>query len=329
MLSYLRVVRVVQFTRPGRLLPWMGPALRGLIARPFKERVCLQPPAVREARWVHCRGCPHLAGCAYGQTLEPDPPPGTPVFRGREQAARPLVLTLPFPMPIRVGPGDRMPITLTLLGASAQRYEDEVWQSLADAGGRFGFDPARCTFTLEPGEKRDGPHPIELPAKPEGPEVEQVRVDLDSPLFLRTREEEGRRHHLNQPTFADLLRASLRTLGALFTLYDRPLQADFAALKAAAERVPTLRADFVTFSQEHQSNRSGRRTFYGTMGSGVYGPVPRALLRWLEWAGKVHVGQERVCGAGGWRVVVRQESARPAVSLPVVVKDVSAGFLSS
>src|SRR3954454_10757327 len=102
MLLYLRVRRTLRFTRPGRLLPWLGLALRGLLARPFKERVCVHPPAEREQRWVHCRGCPHMSDCPYGQTLEPDPPPGAAIFQGQEQAARPLVLSLPFPMPAQV-----------------------------------------------------------------------------------------------------------------------------------------------------------------------------------------------------------------------------------
>ena len=41
---------------------------------------------------------------------------------------------------------------------------------------------------------------------------------------------------------------------------------------------------------------------YGVMGEGEYGPVPGALMTWLEWGGRVHVGTDRVAGAGGWRV---------------------------
>src|SRR5438876_10907716 len=97
MLLILRTTRTLRFTRPGQLLPWMGPALRGLLALPFKQSVCVQPRAEQDTRWRYCSGCPHMNGCPYGQTLEPDPPAGAAVFHGQEQAARPIVLALPFP----------------------------------------------------------------------------------------------------------------------------------------------------------------------------------------------------------------------------------------
>ena len=37
MLAVLQSTRSLRFTRPGRLLPWMGPALRGLLALAFKQ----------------------------------------------------------------------------------------------------------------------------------------------------------------------------------------------------------------------------------------------------------------------------------------------------
>ena len=300
MLPFLRLTRTLRFTRPGRLLPWLGPALRGMVAHPFKNRVCVHPPAERDTRWVHCHGCPHMTGCSYGETLEPDPPEGALIFPGQEQAARPVVLSLPFPMPPCVQPGDEFPVWLTFLGKQAVQHVDSVWDALADAGGRLGFDPERTTFTLSSHEEYEEAA-IELPASPDGEMVPLVRVSLTGPLFLRSRDDHGKRHHLAEPSFADLLRAGLRTLGGLFALYDMPLQVDFAGLKEAALRVPLVRANYQSFHQQHWSNRSGGRTLHGVMGNGVYGPVPAALVQWLEWAGKVHVGLERIAGAGGWQ----------------------------
>ncbi len=316
MLSLVECTRRLRFTRPGSLLPWMGPALRGLLARRFKGRVCVHPPAEQDGRWRCCdysterprRTCPHLATCPYGQTLEPAPPAGATTFGGQEGAARPVVLTLPFPMPPRVRPGDEFDVKVVCVGPSAQAHAGALWDALADAGGdpRGGFDPDRTTFDFVPGAERVTREVIELPAAiaADEPPIRSLRVELTAPLFLRERDERGRRRHVEQPAFADLLRAALRTVGALFGLYDRPLAADFAGLKAAAAGVPLLASDYAPFYQRHWSNRGGAaRPLHGVVGSAVYGPVPAGLACWLAWGGRLHVGTDRVAGAGGWRVV--------------------------
>src|SRR5262249_7469336 len=43
------------------------------------------------------------------------------------------------------------------------------------------------------------------------------------------------------PRFTELLRASLRSVGQLAVLFDRPMAEDFAGLREAAETVPLLR----------------------------------------------------------------------------------------
>jgi cytidine deaminase len=307
MLTLLRVTRPLRFTSPGRLLPWPGPALRGLLARPFKASVCRQTPAEQETVWRYCRGCPHMAGCPYGQTLEPDPPPGAPVFPGQEQAVRPLVLAPPYPAPARVGPGDGFPLTVTFIGEAAIGHAGRVWEALAVAGAdpRGGLDPDRTTFHLGPSSEVEGPGPVRLPLAPDdGPGlVSKVRVRLTGPLFLRERGPDGRRGHLRVPAFADLLRAALRTLGGLFAVYNRPLPAAFARLKEAAGAVPLRESHFADFYQHHWSNRQEQgRPLHGVVGAGVYGPVLAVLLPWLAWGGRVHVGTDRVAGAGGWEV---------------------------
>ena len=74
MLSLLQSRRTPQLTRSGCLLPWLGPALRGLVARRFKAAVCRFSPQEQDTTWRYCKGCPHMAQCPYGQTLEADSP---------------------------------------------------------------------------------------------------------------------------------------------------------------------------------------------------------------------------------------------------------------
>jgi hypothetical protein len=304
-LEVMRTTRRLVFTRHGPLLPWMGPALRGLLGWRLKTVFCRQPREEWNGRWRYCAGCPHMAECAYGQTLEPDPPLEAEVFRGQEQAARPMVLCLPFPMPLEARPGLKVPVTLTLVGRLAIAQADHIWRSLNEAGTESGFDPDHTTFVIEPDGEMVERAMVELPLALDGESLPWLRVELDAPLLLRSMDETGRRRHIADPSFADLLRASLRTLGGLFALYDAPLAANFAHLKDAAADVPLVESGFESFYQRRWSNRARQaRPVHGVVGWGVYGPLPAALMRWLVWGGQLHVGLDRVAGAGGWEVTV-------------------------
>jgi hypothetical protein len=149
-LPVLETTRVLRLRQPGRLLPWLGPALRGLAARRFKERVCRFPWAVQQTERLYCKGCPHLAECPYGQTVEPDPPPGSRVPPGQEDAVRPLVIAPVFPAPAAGRPGLRIPVRVTFLGRSAAAHAEAFWSALAEAGRDCGFDPDGATFAVEP-----------------------------------------------------------------------------------------------------------------------------------------------------------------------------------
>ncbi len=51
MLHYHIQQLTLRTARGGRLLPWIGPALRGLVAAHFKEQACRHPPRERAAQW--------------------------------------------------------------------------------------------------------------------------------------------------------------------------------------------------------------------------------------------------------------------------------------
>jgi hypothetical protein len=58
----------------GPLMPWLGPALRGVVAARLKDRVCRLSAAERQRQGAYCKGCARMAGCPYGETFEPDVP---------------------------------------------------------------------------------------------------------------------------------------------------------------------------------------------------------------------------------------------------------------
>src|SRR5436309_12778631 len=134
MLTVLETQRVLRLTRPGRLLPWLGPALRGLVGMRLKEDVCRQPAAERQTTWRYCKGCPRMGGCAYGETVEPDPPPGSEVFRGQEDGLRPLVIAPHFPAPERGHVGVEVPVRVLFVGRAAAAHAGAFWEAAAEAG---------------------------------------------------------------------------------------------------------------------------------------------------------------------------------------------------
>jgi hypothetical protein len=305
-LQVLETTRRLRLTRPGRLLPWLGPALRGLAAARFKARVCRFPPAIQQTERRYCKGCPHIAECPYGRTVEPDPPAHVHVPSGQEDAARPLIIAPAYPAPRHAVPGTQLPLCVTFVGRTAAAHAEDFWAALAQAGRTSGLGPDGVTFAVEldSGSPAATWHDVVLPldVSAESGEMASVKVELTGPLILRSGGPEGRRL-VTAPTFADLLRASLRTIGPLCRLYGRPLPDEvFRPLKDLSADVPTRSASFEEYEQPKWSNRSEQHgRVRGVLGWGTYGPLPRVLVSWLTWGGRLHVGTHRVAGAGGWQ----------------------------
>ena len=133
----------------------------------------------------------------------------------------------------------------------------------------------------------------------------QSLTAIAGPLLLKQRGERERREVILLPRFADLFRASLRTVGRLFALVGEPIDADFRALAEASEAVELVDHGYEPFEQPSWSNRRRQhRELLGVVGGGRYGDVPLSLLSWLLWGGRFHVGSHRIAGAGGWRLLL-------------------------
>jgi len=310
MLTVLHTWRRLTLQRPGRLVPWLGRALRGLIARQLKRHSCRQAPAEQETTWRYCRGCPHMAGCAHGQTFEADPPGDRFRFAGQDDAARPLVLASEFPLPPRARPGQTLGVRVTFVGADAIPHAHSFWQAAAVAGldPDAGLGPDHIPFTLDlppapaPAHLAETVHlPGHADAFPSG--TARLRLELTGPLILRSSGADGqRRRLLTRPSFGDLFNACLRTLGPLCRLYGQEVPDEaFGLLKQRAALVPTLQTAYRPFTQPAWSNRGEQHgQVQAIVGAAEFADVPDALLVWLAWGGRLHVGTWRVAGAGGW-----------------------------
>lgn len=309
MLRIFQSRRVLRTTTPGPLPRWVGHLLRGLIAARLKGRSCRYTPQEQQTTRRHCKGCPQMAGCALGETYEADPPAGL-ALAGQDDGVRPFALAPGFPAPPFARPGHALPVTAVFVGERAAAHASELWRAAASAGEFAGVGPGRVRFRVERGIEADSWSALSLPFGPDdlGLEVPAVRVELTTPLMLK---HDGR--PVTRPSFADLLRAGLRVLGALLRFQGEAGAIDFHGLKHAAGAVQLHRWRFPPFEQPHTSGRSGQtRPLRGVEGWGEYGPAPAALVRWLAAAGRVHAGQDRVAGAGGWRVLWRPNLEGPA-----------------
>lgn len=307
MLTVLSTQRTIRLARHGRLLPWLGPAFRGLTGGRLKAQVCGHSVADQLAQWVHCRGCPIMAGCQYGETFEPDPPAAIHLAMGKEDPARPIVFAPQFPLPERGEAGQQFDMRIVFIGSTAIVHAADVWEMVrvggADLGLGLGDDHIPFDVLGDPStDVRDVFH---LPLEPDGDAtIQELTIRLTAPLMLMTRD--GTRKILNmQPTFGDLTRAALRILGPLHRLYGEPLPEHvFLRVKAAGESVPTVRTAFTGYTQPKWSHRTKEHfELRGIVGHATYGPVPSWLAPWLKLAGQLHVGTHRVAGAGGWHIV--------------------------
>ena len=305
----------------GRLLPWLGPALRGIVAGRYKGQVCHHPPLERRRRWKYCDGCQYQTECGYAICFEPAAP-AHGRFSGRRDASRTAVISPGFPVPEEARPGLLIPLRITTIGERAASRAEELLEVLREAGRRCGIGPDEVRFEVggRPVDTSSRLDPATLPAVPDAVPgvVPRLGVGLMAPLFLtrqpepRVEDQEagrtlkrGTKRAVSIPEFDDLFRAALRAVGTLCASAGQPVDADFKALKGAAALVRRIDHCFEPFRQEKYSSRSGQRfTMRGCYGGGVYADVPMSLVPWLLWGGRIHTGTHRVAGAGAWRIVM-------------------------
>ncbi|MEK0085280.1 CRISPR system precrRNA processing endoribonuclease RAMP protein Cas6 [Benzoatithermus flavus] len=162
-------------------------------------------------------------------------------MRRYDRVPHPYVLQPAMGQKPRLEPSDAIELDVTLIGHAAG-YIAYVVRALQDAAAT-GIGPDRLVLDLEhvapvpvtaaslsadPGERRGGLCVQALPALPP-PCPKQVRVELLTPLRVQ------RDGHLVGPetfTPGDLLRNLVRRVSMLRQFFtDRPLEADFVALK--------------------------------------------------------------------------------------------------
>lgn len=263
------------------------------------------------------------------------------LLNGRKESPRPVILAPGYPGPDRATLRTAMRFSVRLIGELAVESGDWVLDQVTEVGrqGRLGPDGIRFHLNGDQASVTSvdlTPDMLPMSISGAGGIIPRLGIGLTTPLFLkpakrasvrsksssRTRSQAVRAdEHLVVPSFEDFFRASLEIVRAQLTIAGTPPpRLDLRPWTAAARRVPLQEHCFEEFSQSHtqsrhtgdsRSSRSsshpatwGHRTLKGTFGGGVFQHVPWEFLPWLMWGGLLHVGGERVSGAGGWRVLL-------------------------
>lgn len=292
----------IHFRSRGRLLPWIGPALRGLTNRAWKLNLCLQPDEELRLHWSHCHHssvldapCPMIDDCVYGRTFE--------YFNHPKL----VVISPEFPMPLQSDVGKTVRFKLLCIGATSIQFAWKWLELLQDLGNR-GLGSHRVKFQTDLSQCRR--QPVYLPVDALPNRIEQrdvyrrVNLTLQSPLFLRSRTPSDHRAPNMSPSFLDIYRASDGQLRALSRRLGIELP-DNAELLERAKSVESEAIDYRPFEQHRRSTRGdfgfgARFEMRGVTGTVTFRDVPADFAPWLTWAGLLHTGMHRSAGAGNW-----------------------------
>lgn len=295
-----------------RLPEWLGTELSGMVKEHFKRRVCKHHDYVPgdESPLPECEGCSLRVDCPYARVFEPFVPRAD--GKSQDDPTRPVVLAAEYPSARDVSKGSSISFRLLLIDAATKELVP-LLQAIDDAGQRHGLGPKRQRVKVELKNFAEAPrreYRLNLATLPTEAAttrgfLPRVRVQLNSPLRLMRSETKGVKHLNEQPECRDLVDASLRVIQRLTQISGESFAINKDELLSAASQVAVLERATRPVGQTVQVNQGSRRMTYDAItGSLTLADVPLSLLPWLYWGGKLHVGDRRAAGAGGWQLVL-------------------------
>jgi hypothetical protein len=297
------------FTRAGEGLSWLGPAMRGVVAKTLKDATCRWPEPLRSAEWRYCKNCEHIHECEYGVTFESSQIPNIWFKDGTQDGLRSITMAPAYPSNQSIKAGDQVGVRLLLLGANAIDVRDAVIHNIQIAGASNLLGPNRLGFRVTsaaPQQSRSVSMSELIQPQVDRPEViPAVKIQLNTPMFLKQSESRSttRRKQANlSPTFSELFANCMRIVSRSFSVYtpgELEQSVNFRNLKDLAGTVEPREHNWVRFDQNKYSNRQRKGfSMVGVTGSAVFQNVPRELVPWLELGGQLGIGSHRVAGAG-------------------------------
>lgn len=309
----------------GTLNQWLGPALRGIMLKPLRDRLCLLSQTQQSEKSslakgnenAYCRGCELNAECIYGRCLEPDLlVQRGEVVRGVRDGLRAITIAAGMLDAPSAPAGTLLQVRWLGIGNDAEVMLNLACEEFDRELGRVGLGPdhVRCASRAESCvDQQLSLQASDLPIQASAARVPQVTFHFDSPLMLKTRQKSRgpRRFNRNDqaaPSFESLLAESVRSVRRALGEYadpswDRSIHlGDFVKPDSP---IACVDSQLQVFQQNRTSARQQTKwEVSGWVGSATYQNVPVAYLPWLAWAGRLGVGDSRNCGAGLWSLVV-------------------------
>jgi hypothetical protein len=283
---------------------YLGSAWRGVLGHALKKLVCI-------ARCERCEDCIIYRSCVYTYVFETPLPESAGKLRLYKTVPHPFVLAPPWPgEQLEIGDTE---LELTLFGRGNQ-YIAYVVCALKEAAqkglrglGSLALESVAQEDLSAPGtwlsiydETRLSPLP---PATPHAPPLPaSVRIRLLTPLRLRHQE---RYVGPEEFTFADLFSSLLRRISSLTYFHtERPLETDFAGLKAAARQVSIEQPDLRWCDWTRYSSRQAEELqMGGLMGAFTVNLGEQPELWPFIWLGQwTHAGKGTSMGLGRYVV---------------------------
>lgn len=327
----------LQIVTPGRLNEWIAPAVRGLVLQPLRDRLCLLNEHEKAKRRSalkdplqerYCRDCQKMIECGYGQNFEPDRLIlSGKVVRGAREGLRSITFATFAPNKVaerldkstagklEMSVGESITLRILQTGAPATRLRGTVLEALNHWGQAKGLGPDHVRFRLQMDDVLDVPWPLDtnsLPLHLGNGSVPLLKIHLVTPLMLKrpTPKSNGNSTHRRSyagagdwtPDFSSIFRESLRTVRRAVGEYANDAWAhdtDWRTFFQAADQIETLDDQLQPFHQSRSSARQEKRwKTSGWQGAITALNVPVNMIPYLQWAGRLGIGDSRNCGAG-------------------------------
>ncbi|MGD0959518.1 MAG: CRISPR system precrRNA processing endoribonuclease RAMP protein Cas6 [Methylomonas sp.] len=293
-----------------RLPEYPGSAWRGAFGSALKKTVCV-------VRDTSCHNCLLKNACAYSYIFETPPPADSLKMRKYNAAPHPFVLQFSG---IGQTYTDSFPINIHLFG-HGQRYLPYIIHAMQKAGAD-GIGGQRQVFKLQTVTDTGNQDTIiyqegqlQTPAAAASPAIPplpvQIRIRLDTPLRIRHDDKNLGCRELN---FSAFFRTLLRRISMISYFHtDTPLETDFAALCAQAERINFSEQqlkwyDWTRYSSRQQTemNMGG---LIGELGLDMQGLGDFWPYLWLgQWT---HNGKGTSMGMGAYRIKAASLPSNP------------------
>ena len=296
-----------------RLPDFKGSLLRGALGHSLKELSCAR---LEEVAGEICAACLRPDRCAGGALFDPIGP--GPERDAAHDRPVPFVLATPDDHRVAFRAGDRLGVSLTLIG-SGRVWLPWIIAALADLGWK-GLGAERQPWGLS-GLWSEGPVGVRTPIEPGSlgvgvsvPELSARELVAALPIpksgaavlrFLSPAHLQREKRLVESIDGPLLMSRLLRRLGGLLEYYERwdPSGFDFRSLIDLAARARCLDSRLERRSLERYSSRQGtKHEMTGLVGRLTLAEVPPEIWPYLVLGQWTHIGKSASFGMGRYRL---------------------------